>query len=106
MHNSAGSMSGGNQQKIVLAKWLSTDCDILIFDEPTRGIDVGAKKEIYDFLFQLQKDGKSIILISSEMSEILNLTDRIIVMYEGKMVGELESRKATQELILEKASGM
>ena len=99
-------LSGGNQQKIVLAKWLSTDCDILIFDEPTRGIDVGAKKEIYDFLFQLQKDGKSIILISSEMSEILNLTDRIIVMYEGKMVGELESRKATQELILEKASGM
>ena len=100
------SLSGGNQQKVVLAKWLATKCDILIFDEPTRGIDVGAKKEIYDFLFRLKKEGKSVILISSEMSEILNLSDRILVMYEGRMTGELGYKDATQELVLRKASGM
>lgn len=100
------SLSGGNQQKVVLAKWLATKCDILIFDEPTRGIDVGAKKEIYDFLFQLKREGKSVILISSEMSEILNLSDRILVMYEGRMTGEIGYKEATQELVLRKASGM
>ena len=102
----AESLSGGNQQKIVLAKWLAAECDILIFDEPTRGIDVGAKKEIYEFLFELKKQGKSIILISSEMGEILNLSDRILVMYEGRLTGELGYKEATQERILSRASGM
>lgn len=102
----AESLSGGNQQKIVLAKWLATECDILIFDEPTRGIDVGAKKEIYEFLFDLKKQGKSIILISSEMSEILNLSDRILVMYEGRLTGEIDYKEATQEKVMSKASGL
>lgn len=98
-------LSGGNQQKVVLAKWLSTSCDILMFDEPTRGIDVGAKKEIYDFLFKLKAEGKSMIVVSSEMSEILNLTDRIIIMHEGSIKGELKYQDATQEKILMLASG-
>lgn len=98
-------LSGGNQQKVVLAKWLSTTCDIFLFDEPTRGIDVGAKKEIYDFLFKLKAEGKSMIVVSSEMSEILNLTDRILVMHEGKLTGELRYQDATQEKILTLASG-
>lgn len=102
----ASSLSGGNQQKIVLAKWLSTSSDVLIFDEPTRGIDVGAKKEIYDFLFQLREAGKSLIVISSEMSEILNLSDRILVMHEGEISGELSNQEATQDGILTLASGL
>ncbi len=100
------SLSGGNQQKIVLAKWLSTNADILIFDEPTRGIDVGAKREIYDFLFDLKSKGKSMIVISSEMSEILNLSDRILVMHEGALKGELFYQDATQDKILSLASGL
>lgn len=99
-------LSGGNQQKIVLAKWLSTNCDILIFDEPTRGIDVGAKKEIYDFIFALKRAGKSMIVISSEMSEILNLSDRILVLHEGRISGEVYYQKATQNGILSLASGL
>jgi ribose transport system ATP-binding protein len=87
LENLAGSLSGGNQQKVVLAKWLASNADILIFDEPTRGIDVGAKKEIYDFLFRLKAEGKSIIMISSEMQEILGLSDRILVMHEGSIRG-------------------
>ncbi|GHV27856.1 ribose import ATP-binding protein RbsA [Spirochaetia bacterium] len=106
LENPAGSLSGGNQQKIVLAKWLATKSDILIFDEPTRGIDVGAKKEIYDFLFRLKVEGKSIIMISSEMQEILGLCDRILVMYEGAIKGELNYQEATQEKILSLASGL
>ena len=98
-------LSGGNQQKVVLAKWLSTSCDILLFDEPTRGIDVGAKKEIYDFLFRMKQEGKSIIMVSSEMSEILNLSDRILVMHEGRVQGQLLYQEATQEKILSIASG-
>jgi ribose transport system ATP-binding protein len=106
LDNYAGSLSGGNQQKIVLAKWLATKSDILIFDEPTRGIDVGAKKEIYEFLFKLKSEGKSIIMISSEMQEILGLSDRILVMYEGSIKGELDYQEATQEKILSLASGL
>ena len=90
---------------VVLAKWLSTSCDILLFDEPTRGIDVGAKKEIYDFLFRMKQEGKSIIMVSSEMSEILNLSDRILVMHEGRVQGQLLYQEATQEKILSIASG-
>ncbi|MDR1430104.1 MAG: sugar ABC transporter ATP-binding protein [Spirochaetaceae bacterium] len=106
MTNLARSLSGGNQQKIVLAKWLASDADIFIFDEPTRGIDVGAKKEIYDFLVKLKVEGKSLIVISSEMQEILGLCDRIVVMHEGEVQGELDWKEATQEKILSLASGI
>ncbi|RCW77234.1 sugar ABC transporter ATP-binding protein [Saliterribacillus persicus] len=97
-------LSGGNQQKIVIAKWLLKNCDILIFDEPTRGIDVGAKQEIYDLLEVLADEGKSIIMISSELPEILRLSDRIVVMNEGRVTGELLSKDANQEKIMELAT--
>lgn len=94
------SLSGGNQQKVVIAKWLARDCDILIFDEPTRGIDVGAKSEIYHLMNELVAQGKSIIMISSEMTEILRMSDRIIVMCEGKKTGEISIEEASQERIM------
>ena len=97
-------LSGGNQQKVVLAKWLQRDCDILIFDEPTRGIDIGAKQEIYELLGRLTKDGKSIIMISSEMEEILRMSDRIVVMCDGRITGVMNNAEATQEKILELAT--
>ena len=93
-------LSGGNQQKIVMSKWLVRDCDILIFDEPTRGIDIGAKSEIYQLLHDLADKGKSIIVISSELPEILRLSDRIIVMCEGRITGELSAAAANQEKIM------
>ena len=95
-----GNLSGGNQQKVVLAKWLERDCDVLIFDEPTRGIDVGAKNEIYKLMNDLIQHGKSIIMISSEIPEILRMADRIIVMREGVKAGELPISQATQERIM------
>jgi ribose transport system ATP-binding protein len=98
-------LSGGNQQKVVLARWLATDCDLLIFDEPTRGIDVGAKQEIYELITQLASQGKGIILISSEMPELLGMSDRIIVMHEGRITGELSKQEATQNKVLHLASG-
>ena len=97
-------LSGGNQQKVVLAKWLVRDCDILIFDEPTRGIDVGAKSEIYKLMNKLAEDGKSIIMISSELTEILRMSDRVLVMCEGRKTGELPIEKATQEAIMDLAT--
>ncbi|MCD8105780.1 MAG: sugar ABC transporter ATP-binding protein [Lachnospiraceae bacterium] len=97
-------LSGGNQQKVVIAKWLVRDCDILIFDEPTRGIDVGAKNEIYHLMNELVDQGKSIIMISSEMSEILRMSDRIVVMCEGRKTGELGIEEATQEKIMHAAT--
>ena len=97
-------LSGGNQQKVVIAKWLVRNCDILIFDEPTRGIDVGAKNEIYKLMNRLAAEGKSIIMISSEMTEILRMSDRIIVMCEGKKTGEISIEEATQEAIMDKAT--
>lgn len=97
-------LSGGNQQKVVLAKWLVRNCDILIFDEPTRGIDVGAKSEIYKLMNALAQQGKSIIMISSEMPEILRMSDRILVMCEGKKTGELAIEDATQEAIISLAT--
>ena len=93
-------LSGGNQQKVVLAKWLARDCDVLIFDEPTRGIDIGAKDEIYTLLTQLAQQGKAIIVISSEIPEVLRLADRILVMCEGRITGELLNADATQEKIM------
>ncbi len=97
-------LSGGNQQKVVIAKWLVRNCDILIFDEPTRGIDVGAKSEIYHLMNELVAEGKSIIMISSEMTEILRMSDRIVVMCEGKKTGEIDIAEATQENIMHAAT--
>ncbi len=93
-------LSGGNQQKVVIAKWLIRNSDILIFDEPTRGIDVGAKSEIYHLMNELAKEGKSIIMISSEMPEVLRMSDRVIVMCEGRITGELDISEANQEKIM------
>lgn len=95
-----GSLSGGNQQKVVLAKWMMTQPDVLILDEPTRGIDVGAKYEIYCIINQLIEEGKSVIMISSELPEVLGMCDRIYVMSEGRMVGELAAEEASQESIM------
>lgn len=97
-------LSGGNQQKVVIGKWLTRDCDILIFDEPTRGIDVGAKSEIYRLLNELAAQGKSIIMISSELPEILRMSHRILVMCEGRITGELDHEEATQEIIMHLAT--
>jgi ribose transport system ATP-binding protein len=97
-------LSGGNQQKVVIAKWLARDCDVLIFDEPTRGIDVGAKNEIYKLMNKLAEEGKAIIMISSEMTEILRMSDRIVVMCEGKMTGEIGIEEASQEKIMNMAT--
>ncbi len=97
-------LSGGNQQKVVIAKWLVRNCDILIFDEPTRGIDVGAKSEIYQLMNQLVEQGKSIIMISSEMTEILRMSDRIVIMCEGRKTGELDISEASQEQIMKAAT--
>ena len=87
-------LSGGNQQKVVIGKWLTADTDILIFDEPTRGIDVGAKSEIYKLLNDLTQQGKSIIMISSELPEILRMSHRVVVMCEGRITGELTARRS------------
>ena len=99
------SMSGGNQQKIVVSKWLASNADIMFFDEPTRGIDVGTKKEIYDLMGRLRSEGKAIVMISSEMLEVIGMCNRVIVLYEGVVKGELGSSQMTQEKILELASG-
>jgi ribose transport system ATP-binding protein len=97
-------LSGGNQQKVVIGKWLTADTDILIFDEPTRGIDVGAKSEIYKLLNELARQGKAIIMISSELPEILRMSHRIVVMCEGRITGELPVEEATQEKIMKFAT--
>lgn len=97
-------MSGGNQQKIIIAKWICKNTEILIFDEPTRGIDVGAKLEIYELINQLAKQGKSIIVISSELPEVLGICDRILVMRNGKITGELQAEEANQENIMKYAT--
>ena len=101
-------LSGGNQQKVVFGKWLATHPKVLILDEPTRGIDVGAKKEIHELMVRLAKSGVGIIMISSEMPEVLGMSNRIIVMHGGQICGELTAQEATQERIMEmilKAAG-
>ena len=103
LFDKVSTLSGGNQQKVAVAKILASDLKLLIMDEPTKGIDVGAKAEIYDIMGQLAQKGYAIIMISSEMPEILAMSDRIVVMCEGKVTGELSREEATQELILEKA---
>ena len=97
-------LSGGNQQKVVIAKWLVRDCEVLFFDEPTRGIDVGAKSEIYKLLNTLAEQGRAIVMISSELPEVLRLSHRILVMCEGRITGELKAGEATQENIMQYAT--
>ena len=94
-----GNLSGGNQQKVVLAKWLQIQPKVLILDEPTRGIDVGAKREIYQIMNELTAQGVGILMISSELPEVLGMADRIIVVREGRIAGELSRTKATQEKV-------
>jgi ABC-type sugar transport system ATPase subunit len=102
----ARDLSGGNQQKVVLAKWLERNCEVLLFDEPTRGIDVGAKVEIYRLINDLAAAGKAVLLISSELPEVLGMSDRVLVMHEGRMTGEIaDVGRATQEDILRLAVG-
>lgn len=95
-----GNLSGGNQQKVLLSKWLFADPDILILDEPTRGIDVGAKYEIYCIINDMVKSGKAVVMISSELPELLGMCDRIYVMNEGMMAAEFQAEEATQEKIM------
>lgn len=104
VHQLVRNLSGGNQQKVVIAKWLIQNSEILIFDEPTRGIDVGAKSEIYTLMNELAQMGKSIIMISSELTEVLRMSDRIIVMCEGRITGELDIKDANQEEIMKLAT--
>ncbi|MCD8350184.1 MAG: sugar ABC transporter ATP-binding protein, partial [Planctomycetaceae bacterium] len=99
-------LSGGNQQKVILAKWLATNPDLIIFDEPTRGIDVGAKYEIYKLMNSLIEEGKTIIMISSEMEELIGMSDRILVLHDGKITGELDNAEFSQEAIMNFASGV
>ena len=102
---SVKSLSGGNQQKIVIGKWLGINPKILILDEPTRGVDVGAKKEIYQLINELTKQGVSIIMVSSELPEILGMSDRILVIHEGTLTAMLDKSEASQEAIMQAATG-
>lgn len=104
IHQMSKLLSGGNQQKVVIAKWLVQDCEVLIFDEPTRGIDVGAKSEIYKLLNDLAAQGRAIVVISSELPEVLLLSHRILVMCEGRITGEVRGDEATQESLMELAT--
>lgn len=107
LESPAGTLSGGNQQKVVIAKWVNTDADIYIFDEPTRGIDVGAKIEVYHVMNRLCREGKCVIMISSELPEILGMSDRVVIMREGKIMGEVDRRSDhfNQESIMKAAWG-
>lgn len=99
-------LSGGNQQKVVLAKWIARDIDVLILDEPTRGVDIGAKEEIYRLIIEFAKQGLAIIIVSSELPEVLGMSDRIVVIHEGKLTGSLEASTATQESVMSYAAGV
>ena len=99
------SLSGGNQQKVILGKWLELEPDVLILNEPTRGIDVGAKAEIYKILEDLVSEGKCVIIITSEMPELLAMSDRIMVMFEGRISGVLDGKDADQETVVRYAIG-
>lgn len=100
----AGSLSGGNQQKVVVAKWLARNSRVVIFDEPTRGIDVAAKVEIYNLMNQLKQNGIGVMFVSSEMPEVLGMSDRILVMCDGRITGEFNASEATQDKILTSAT--
>lgn len=101
----AGSLSGGNQQKVVLAKWIGTGAQIIILDEPTRGIDVGAKREIYQLMNELTDRGVSIIMVSSELPEVIGMSDRVMVVHEGNIKGDLTGNEITEENIMTLATG-
>lgn len=101
-----GSLSGGNQQKVLIARWLMLESDLLILDEPTRGIDVGAKLEIYNIMTDLARKGYAILMISSELPELLGMCDRIYVMSQGYMNGELSREEFTQERVMQMATGL
>jgi ribose transport system ATP-binding protein len=100
-----GSLSGGNQQKVVIAKWLGNKPQILIMDEPTRGIDVNAKREIYQLMNELTKNGVAIIMVSSELPEVIGMSDRVVVIHEGSVAGILARENLTQEKIISLATG-
>jgi len=102
----ASDLSGGNQQKVVISKWLATHPRVLILDEPTRGIDVGAKAEVHRLMGELAQSGMAILMISSELPEILAMSDRVLVMREGRLVAEMEGPTATQEAVITAASGL
>ncbi|MGE9290785.1 MAG: ATP-binding cassette domain-containing protein, partial [Puniceicoccales bacterium] len=97
-------LSGGNQQKVIIARWLASEPELVIFDEPTRGIDVGAKSEIYTLVNSLVESGKSVLMISSEMEEVMGMSDRIVVLCDGKISGSLDRKDFTQESIMNFAS--
>lgn len=100
-----GNLSGGNQQKVVLAKWIGIAPKVLILDEPTRGVDVGAKREIYQLMNELADRGVPIVMVSSDLPEILGVSDRIMVMHEGRISGELSRKEADQEKVMQLATG-
>jgi ABC-type sugar transport system ATPase subunit len=104
--DAAANLSGGTQQKLVLAKWLAADCDILILDEPTRGVDVATKAELHGLIDKMASDGAAILLISSELPELLNVSTRIIVLRAGRVVGELARAEATQDRLLRLMAGV
>ena len=102
----ASSLSGGNQQKIVLAKWLAAECKVIFMDEPTRGVDVGAKQEIYKLLDELAATGIGIVIVSSEMEELLGMSDRILILHEGNSAGEISKNEFSQEIVMQYSSGL
>ena len=102
----ASTLSGGNQQKIVLAKWLAADCKVIFMDEPTRGVDVGAKQEIYKLLAELAEAGIAIVIVSSEMEELLGMSDRILILHEGVSAGEISKGEFSQEIVMQYSSGL
>ncbi|MBQ6370750.1 MAG: sugar ABC transporter ATP-binding protein, partial [Firmicutes bacterium] len=102
----ASDLSGGNQQKVVFSKWLLAEPEILILDEPTRGIDVGARAEIYDIIEKLAESGKAIVIVSSDLTEVLSVCQRVIIMHEGRITGELESEECTEEAIMQYATNV
>ena len=103
LSNQVSGLSGGNQQKVVLAKAMMTEPDVIFLDEPTRGIDVGAKVEVYELINQLTADGKAVVMVSSEMPELIGMSDRILILSNGQLAGEFDSKHATQEQLLQAA---
>jgi rhamnose transport system ATP-binding protein len=105
IHAEAGMLSGGNQQKVAIARWLVADPEVIILDEPTQGVDVGSKSEIHKLMVDLAAQGRAIVMISSELPEILGMSDRIVVMHEGSVAGVVDRANATQQNILSLALG-
>ena len=106
LEDPVSSLSGGNQQKVALAKWLAANCQVIILDEPTRGVDVGAKSEIYSIINSLAQDGAAVIMISSEMEEIINMCDRAVVMRQGIVTGELDKKELNEQGLIALAMGV